>query len=155
MKKRGKDGNYVQAHGAEGGDSINEYALKSSIFVGFNFLWTTGRSPDTRSPEYLPPHTANYMKERTPRSPEKPPPKTEHYMWLSANLRIVHGFFPHLRIPTGTSPGTGDGHHGETGVARGLGEILGPFPLIHRCDPSMQIAIRVQKDETECFYIDK
>jgi hypothetical protein len=36
MKKGGKDGNYVQAHGAEGGDSINEYALKACI--SFNFI---------------------------------------------------------------------------------------------------------------------
>jgi hypothetical protein len=44
MKKGGKDGNYVQAHGAEGGDSINEYALKSSIFVEDDDLCVTGRS---------------------------------------------------------------------------------------------------------------
>jgi len=44
MKKGGKDGNYVQAHGAEGGDSINEYALKSSIFVEDDDLRSSGSS---------------------------------------------------------------------------------------------------------------
>jgi len=33
MKKDGKEWNYVQAHDAEREDSINDYDLKSCIFI--------------------------------------------------------------------------------------------------------------------------
>jgi hypothetical protein len=56
-------------------------------------------------------------------------PKLRKVQWI---------VFPDLRTPTRTSPGMGDGHPGEAGMAIGKGAIiLVPFPLTHRGDPFM------------------